>query len=337
MDNTLVMENSRAMSKARLINYVLFLFIIFSVFFGLLYYFAISPDKIFYSIVPVSASKTKAPTFDFAIYGEGENKIVTPMDLAVDGKRVFVSDADANKVWIYDSNGKYKHSFGKAGSGNGEFNFPYGIALDNRGRVFVADMKNHRVQLFDIQGQFLSLFPNKDAKTLFNYPGGVAVVNNLVYITDIYKNKVFVFDLDGKKVLEFGTYGSDAGQFKYPNGVTADSKGNIYVSDSGNNRVQVFGKDGRFQREITGATIQGVEEHYASPRGVAVLNDEFLFVVSNMSSQVWASDLKGRLYYRFGERGEENNQFSFPYGIEINQNKLFVADYQNHGIKVFKY
>lgn len=325
------------MNRSSLINYISILFIVFAAIFGLLYYFALAPDKLFYSIVPVTINKNTPPTFKFAFYGAGEHKLQKPIGVAIKGDNVYISDAKANKIWVYSQNGAYKYSFGRSGAGQGEFSFPYGIAVDSRNRVIVADMKNHRVQIFNAQGKFLSYFSSNEGQNTFSMPGGLAAINDRVYITDIWKNQIFVYDLDGRKLLEFGSEGTDNGQFRYPNGVTADTQGNIYVADSGNNRVQVFNKNGRFLRAFSGTSIDGVESKYSSPRGITVLNNDFLFVVSSMSSQIWTSDLKGQLYYRFGEKGDQDNQFDFPNGLATEKNRVYVTDGENHGVKVYVY
>lgn len=324
-------------SRTKLVNYLLISFIIIAIIFAIIFWLGYSPRDLYYTVAPVTASKDRPPKFLFAFYGEGEGKMEKPMDVAVFRDRVYVSDAEKNQILVFNLDGKFKFAFGRAGNGPGEFNFPYGLAVDKDGRLYVADMKNHRLQVFDRDGKFVGFFPGEGkAKVLFSSPAALTIKNNLLYVTDVYLCKVFVFDLEGSKVLEFGERGSEKGQFKYPNGVEADSKGNIYVADSGNNRVQVFDREGKFRRQFDG-TGKGIKVGYASPRGMYLFDDEILLTMANMSSQLWATDLKGQVYYRFGTKGDQNEDFFYPNGITMDKNRLYIADSGNHGVKVYSY
>ena len=80
--------------------------------------------------------------------------------VAAGGERLYVTDGYGNaRVHAFSSTGDYLFSWGGLGSGPGEFHLPHGIDVDSRGRVFVADRENSRIQLFDAEGGF---------------PGGVA-------------------------------------------------------------------------------------------------------------------------------------------------------------------
>uniref|UniRef100_A0A914RN54 Uncharacterized protein n=1 Tax=Parascaris equorum TaxID=6256 RepID=A0A914RN54_PAREQ len=86
---------------------------------------------------------------------------------------------------------------------------------------------NHRVQVFDSNGQFQT---------------------QQLYVTDSSNHRVSVFDHNGNPVFQFGQEGFHNGQLKFPRGIAVDDQGFIIVADSGNNRVQIFYPDGRFMR-----------------------------------------------------------------------------------------
>lgn len=330
-------ETKKGITKFQLTNRLLLIFIVVSSIFAIAFYLGIRPGDIYYSVMPATASITKPPEFLFAFYGEGDHKLQRPMDIVVSGKKIYISDADANKIFVFDEDGKYKFSFGKPGTGSGEFNFPYGLAIDDQNQIYVADMKNHRIQVFDEAGNFKKFFPAAgESRSLFGSPGGLAFDDGQIYVTDILLQKVLIYDINGKKKLEFGQPGSGKGQFKYPNGITTDSKGYIYVTDSGNSRVQVFDKFGDFFRNFNGGK-NSEKGMFASPRGVKAFSDDILFVVNGLSNQVWACNPKGQLYYQFGQKGDENQSFNFPNGIDISRERLYITDSGNHGIKVYKF
>src|SRR5262249_2385395 len=61
-----------------------------------------------------------------------------------------------DRISVYDRDGKFLREWGKTGTGNGEFDFPGGLAIGRDGRIYVADQTNRRVQVFDAQGKFLT-------------------------------------------------------------------------------------------------------------------------------------------------------------------------------------
>ena len=67
---------------------------------------------------------------------------------------MYVADAD-NRIQVFDAQGNFLRKWGELGSGDGQFRFPSGIAIDSSGTVYVADNENHRIQVFDAQGNFL--------------------------------------------------------------------------------------------------------------------------------------------------------------------------------------
>ncbi len=133
-------------------------------------------------------------------------------------------------------------TFGKNGSGKGQFDYPWGIACDSTGKVYVADSANHRIQVFTTEGKFLRQFGRRGQGTGELYwPYGIAIdANNTVYISEFYNHRISVFTPDGKFLTSFGSFGEEPGEFKYPYSLAVDHSGVVYMCDYGNNRAQVF-------------------------------------------------------------------------------------------------
>ena len=107
-------------------------------------------------------------------------------------------------MWIFDGKGQLVRKFGSNGTGNGQFNNPYGIAFDANNHVYVADHNNHRVQKFD---KFMLSFGTRGSNNgQLNRPLGITVLNNKVYVTKSWGGKrVSVFQLDGQFSYTIGS------------------------------------------------------------------------------------------------------------------------------------
>src|SRR5690606_658690 len=80
--------------------------------------------------------------------GKGAGKLLRINAIAVNGSLLLVTDTDHHRIAAFNTTGTFIKHWGSLGSGNGQFNFPQGIAFDSAGNVYVADTFNHRIQVF---------------------------------------------------------------------------------------------------------------------------------------------------------------------------------------------
>jgi DNA-binding beta-propeller fold protein YncE len=181
---------------------------------------------------------------------------------------LFIVDSNNHRVQKFSKDGKFLAKFGSHGIGDGEFNMPWGITIDNHGDIFIADWRNDRIQKFSPDGKFLMKFGSSGSgEGEFDRPTGVAVdTDGVIYVADWLNNRLQYFDQDGNFVgLKTGDAGiSKWGQDKLdanaemwgerdraqglerekdfwgPTGVTVDDQGNIFVPESARNRIQVY-------------------------------------------------------------------------------------------------
>ena len=196
-------------------------------------------------------------------------------------------------------------SFGSSGSDPGLFNMPHGVAIAPDGTIFVADARNHRIQHFTADGQFINAwgsFADSSNGTaaptsMFNEPWGVAVSpdGSVVYVTDTWNHRIQKFSAQGQFIKTWGYFGQaekpDA--FWGPRGIAVDSKGNVYVTDTGNKRVAVFTSEGEF---ITQFGEAGVDQgQFDEPVGIALDKAGNVYVNDtwNQRIQVFAPDASG--------------------------------------------
>jgi len=283
--------------------------------------------------------------------GSGERalspKMQSPTGLAFapDGTR-FVIDRKANRVFHQDATGQLITSFGGAGSQPGRFNDAWGIAVDDEQNVYVADTFNHRIQKFDLAGNFLTAWgrpgatdqPGFGTDTQFFGPRDIAFDRQgRLLVTDTGNKRVQVFDRNGNFIAQFGGAGDGDGQFNEPVGIAVDANGNIYVADTWNRRIQVFDPDYRYLRSwkvsawdearMDMATLQAIDH-----KPYLAISGNTLFVTSPRTAQVLAYTLIG---VPVELPGISFNADDLPTGVKVHGGSLFVTNPRNGTVVEF--
>ena len=229
-------------------------------------------------------------------------------------------------------------SFGSEGNGTGEFGVLEGITT-NSTHIFVADIGNNRIQIFDINGTFVSTFGswsglgNNPADGLFRNPNGVATNNTHIFVVDSGNSRVQIFDNSGTYLSQFGRgdtpNGRSAadGEFDIPFGIITDGT-HLFISETGNNRIQILDTDGNYVSKFGNDTV------FANPRGIAI-NSTHIFVIDSNNNRVQIFDHSGNHVKSFGSKGNGTGEFSFPRGIATNNMHLFVSDTSNSRVQIF--
>jgi DNA-binding beta-propeller fold protein YncE len=148
-----------------------------------------------------------------------------------------VSDGYVNsRVAKFSAGGDYLTQWGHKGTGDGEFNLVHDIVLDSKGRVYVADRSNNRVQIFDLDGKFLGKWEKAGT------PWGLDYVarENAIYMCDGVNDRVVKVNMEGQIIGTLGSHGKAPGKFDFPHSIAVDSTGAIYVAEIKNWRVQKF-------------------------------------------------------------------------------------------------
>lgn len=189
----------------------------------------------------------------FGTKGSGPGQFDNPRHVVVDKqlKYVYVADSKNNRIQKFDINGTYVTSFGNGtpGSKLGEFNLPTTIDIDSKGDFYVTERGNERVQKIDSNGKSLLMWGSLGTgNNQFCHIEHLAIDKfDNVYVNDPQSDpgcsmqpSIKKFDKFGYFITKIGTYGKESGQLIDPEHLAVDSDGNIYVSDRGNNRIQVF-------------------------------------------------------------------------------------------------
>jgi DNA-binding beta-propeller fold protein YncE len=171
-------------------------------------------------------------------------KLSQPTGIAYDAAshRTYVADTAQHHIVMLSAAGKVIKTFGRRGSGDGEFNFPTYLWLDAQHRLFVTDSLNFRIQIFDPNGNFLGKFGQYgDGTGNLARPKGVALdLDGHIYVMDGLFHALQIFDEQGNLLLPVGQRGTGPGEFYLPTGIFIDGSNRIYIADSHNQRVQIL-------------------------------------------------------------------------------------------------
>lgn len=155
---------------------------------------------------------------------------------------IWVLETKAHRIAVLSKDGTLIRTIGKRGIGEGEFNYPTHIWIDDKGLVYIVDSMNYRVQIFNSDGELISMFGEAgDGSGYFAMPKGIAVDSHgNIYVADALFHTVQIFDSKGNFLYNFGQQGRNDGDFWMPSGIYISKDDYIFVADSYNSRIQVF-------------------------------------------------------------------------------------------------
>lgn len=242
-----------------------------------------------------------------------------------------------------------------------QFNGPSGICTDNNGNLYVTDYFNFKIRKIVIATGEVSTycgsnfgFANGDLGTaLFNAPVGICKDGNFLYVTESINTKIRKIDMITGMVSTLagsvqGTLDGigEAAQFDGLSGICTDGNGNLYVAEINNHRIRKVNINTREVTTFAGSVPgfnngTGINAGFNSPMGVAVSNQNFLFVVDYGNNRIRKIDLGTAAVTNFvgavqgfTDGSSAAAKFSEPMGICFDPNGLlFVADRGNHKIR----
>lgn len=230
------------------------------------------------------------------------------------------------------------NSWGEKGSQPGQLHDPTGIVV-TANEVFVSDARNHRLQVFSKQGEFLREFGND----VLGRPMNLEIANGTLYVADYWNDKIYLFSLKGELLKTFGSSGTGPGELKSPGGVAVDAQGNLYVADFYNHRIQKLTADGEFLHQWgkTGAAGSGAGE-FSYPMDVAIAPSGHLIVADGYNDRIQVFDKSGKFLDKWGGpfarniSGPFRSWFAAVTSVATNgQGAIFAADFYNDRVQKF--
>jgi sugar lactone lactonase YvrE len=280
----------------------------------------------------------------FGTRGSGNGQLIEPTSIATGpGGNVWVTDWGNNKVVEFKPSGELIRQFGTEGAGAGQFKRPDGIVLDGESNVWVGDQNNNRVQEFNEKGEYLGQFGTAGSgagQFSFGYPMGIGVDSKgALWVSDTGHNRLQKWN-PGKStpsstptyISSFGSAGTGNGQFAHPAGNAVDSKGNLWVVDENNKRVEKFNEAGEYQSSF-GSSGTG-NGQFSRPTDVAIDPKGNLWVTDAGNNRIQEFNEKGEFLKVIGSYGSGNLQFSGPESITVDsKGNVWVGDTYNHRVQ----
>ncbi|UCC30973.1 MAG: 6-bladed beta-propeller [Phycisphaerales bacterium] len=211
-----------------------------------------------------------------------------PVGLTVhpDG-RIFVADTHYHRVMVFDRDGNQLGSFGRKGTGDGEFLLPTDVAVDADGFIYVSEYQgNDRISKWSSDLKFVKAIGKGliDGKPL-RRPAGIDIDDQqTLWIADACNHRIVRLSRSGEVLAAFGGFGDGPGELRYPYDISVSPSGEIMVCEYEGNRLQWFARDGRSLR-IWGGAGRKPGELFA-PWGAAFGPGGNVYVVDSLNSRV---------------------------------------------------
>ena len=203
----------------------------------------------------------------FSVNDHDENCSMVDMALDLNNGLIYCTDiileryhhSAGNNMLVFNFDGELQHLHKLS-----DIPFPYSIAMNSHGHIFISDTTNKCIFKVDKEGNKLCHIRS------FGYPSYITIADDDSLIaSDNTKNCIYIFNPEGTRRLKFGSSGTGHGQLKHPWGVATDGE-HILVADSGNKRIQVFKIDGTF--------VSIIASEDEDPAGLALTKDGYVYV-----------------------------------------------------------
>jgi tripartite motif-containing protein 71 len=274
-----------------------------------------------------------------------EGALRFPEAVAVDASGdVYVADQLGYVVQKFSATGTFETEWGSYGGGQGQFGPIGGLATDAAGNVYVVDSSHNRIEKFSAEGSFLSAWGhhghelgqfNFGSSQNYTQPpgGGIAVSANYIYVADSGNNRIERFNLEGGEAMQWGSHGSEPGQFSYPRGVAANES-EVIVSDDDNHRLEKFGPEGAYSGSV--GTYGSGPGQFGYPYGVALDAAGDVYVADDINHRVVKLTPQLAFAGAWGGYGSKPGQLAFPRALASDPaGDTYVADTANDRIEVF--
>ena len=261
---------------------------------------------------------TMTPKDHIGSFGFSDGQLHTPGRMAFIQRDILVADRRNRRIQRFGASGQFIYTFRQIQNEDGDASSlqePFAIAVDPRGSLYVSDMSENMIYVFDSQGGYLHGFGNTSGLR-FNQPAGLALdLDGYLYVADTGNNRVLKLDENGKRVLEIS---ATEGNLRAPSHIVVGVEGTVLVLDD--TGVKVYDLYGRFQRQWVRA--EGASGFTVDSRGL-------LYLVFPQLGRLGIYDPTGKLVLNV------DDIFKTPVDVLSEGDHLFVSDAGMHQVSVW--
>ena len=280
--------------------------------------------------------------------------------------------ANVGPIWMnsttqlleFDEDGDFVREIGKGVYG---IAYAHQVRFDGDDNLWVVDKAANTVIQFDPDGYVMmnlgrreegfhgivEIPTQQEARACGGYFNGPTDVawdpDGNIFVSDGYVNSRMVkFDKHGNFLMDWGSFGSEIGQFRVPHTMVVDRAGEVYVGDRSNSRIQVFDSDGKFLRVLlmnvpypsdyqppfTGINAERPVRGSTQPWAMCLTEStpQELWVSDAEPGRIYRMTLDGKILGWLGSSGRQMGQFNWIHGLDCSQldeGVLWVADMNN--------
>lgn len=260
---------------------------------------AVAPDGALYVVDSASSTVTAfrpdgTVAYQWGQQGTGDGEFMQPWGIAVaPNGDVYVGDTWSHRIQRFDQSGKFLGKWGgfvdakgQLGVQPGSFWGPRDLAITPNGNLLVADTGNKRVQVFDLEGKYITMFggDGTDAGKM-KEPVGLAVDSaGNIYVADTWNHRIQKFDSQYRPVAQFQVSGWDSQSVVNKPYLAVDASNRIYYTVPEGNRLVVLNASG--QQEGTSGALGADPASFNQPIGIAVSRLGEVFVADTGNSRI---------------------------------------------------
>jgi DNA-binding beta-propeller fold protein YncE len=283
--------------------------------------------------------------------GSDNSHFNSPDGVGVDASFIYVADSNNQRVQIFNrSTRAYVATIGAGmyGTDNNHFNHPTDVAIDAVGNIYIADNWNKRVQQYSSSRVYQRTYGTTGVSYTtdayhYYFPNGVAVgKDGSIYIVENRGHRLVKLDANGAAqwtIGQPGQGGDDLEHLCWPQDVTVDSQGRVYLAQNGcDTRVRIFDADGAFYAYL-GTGWGASNDQFNGPQGLTIDNGGNILVADSGNHRVQIFG-PNRAYIatlgQTGVAGSDNAHFNNPTDVAVDgSGTIYVADEGNDRVQVF--